>query len=175
MHELRMVHTLPPPPLVLHIHGICIVGVCLNHPAFFPYAAPFPSLCVQQLHCNYAPKTCENFMALCRSGYYNDVVFHRSIRNFMVRHTHDPPLPACRLHHARALMERITPENARGNAGVSRLQVQVQLCFVLLVAARRLACRSRAGILQALGPAASHSGEPHSRTSFTPSWCAAAV
>ncbi len=37
-----------------------------------------------QLHCNYAPKTCENFMSLCRSGYYNDVVFHRSIRNFMV-------------------------------------------------------------------------------------------
>ena len=30
------------------------------------------------------PKTCENFMMLCKKGYYNDTIFHRLIRNFMV-------------------------------------------------------------------------------------------
>ena len=31
------------------------------------------------------PKTCENFVKLCKKGYYDNVVFHRLIRNFMVR------------------------------------------------------------------------------------------
>ena len=43
---------------------------------------------VLQLHCDNAPKTCENFLRLCESGYYNNVIFHRSIRNFMVRECH---------------------------------------------------------------------------------------
>lgn len=30
------------------------------------------------------PKTCENFLGLCAKGYYNGVIFHRLIRNFMV-------------------------------------------------------------------------------------------
>jgi peptidyl-prolyl cis-trans isomerase-like 2 len=32
-----------------------------------------------------APRTCENFLLLARRGYYDGSVFHRSIRNFMVR------------------------------------------------------------------------------------------
>jgi peptidyl-prolyl cis-trans isomerase-like protein 2 len=38
-----------------------------------------------ELHCDLTPKTCENFIGLCESGYYNDVIFHRSIKNFMIQ------------------------------------------------------------------------------------------
>ncbi|KAM3177863.1 hypothetical protein ACTXT7_003700 [Hymenolepis weldensis] len=30
-----------------------------------------------ELHCDLVPKTCENFIRLCESGYYNDTTFHR--------------------------------------------------------------------------------------------------
>lgn len=38
-----------------------------------------------ELHCEMVPKTCDNFMKHCLSGYYNNTVFHRSIRNFMIQ------------------------------------------------------------------------------------------
>ena len=38
-----------------------------------------------ELHCEYVPKTCENFIRLCQKGYYDGTKFHRSIRHFMVR------------------------------------------------------------------------------------------
>lgn len=37
-----------------------------------------------ELHCELAPKACENFIKHCANGYYNGTKFHRSIRNFMV-------------------------------------------------------------------------------------------
>lgn len=40
-----------------------------------------------ELHCDQVPKTCENFIKLCAKGYYNNTLFHRSIRNFMVSKT----------------------------------------------------------------------------------------
>ncbi|XP_038068662.1 peptidyl-prolyl cis-trans isomerase-like 1 [Patiria miniata] len=33
----------------------------------------------------HAPKTCKNFVELARRGYYNGVIFHRIIPNFMVQ------------------------------------------------------------------------------------------
>lgn len=30
------------------------------------------------------PRTCENFIKLCKKQYYDGTVFHRSIRNFVV-------------------------------------------------------------------------------------------
>lgn len=33
-----------------------------------------------ELHCDIAPRTCENFITLCERGYYNGVAFHRNIR-----------------------------------------------------------------------------------------------
>ena len=32
-----------------------------------------------------APKTCKNFAELSRRGYYNGVIFHRIIPNFMIQ------------------------------------------------------------------------------------------
>ena len=32
-----------------------------------------------------APRACENFLALCASGYYNGTLFHRNIKGFMVQ------------------------------------------------------------------------------------------
>ena len=32
-----------------------------------------------------APKTCENFLGLVAKGYYNGIIFHRVIKNFMVQ------------------------------------------------------------------------------------------
>lgn len=30
------------------------------------------------------PRTCENFIKLCKKQYYDGTIFHRSIRNFVV-------------------------------------------------------------------------------------------
>ncbi|XP_013789836.1 peptidyl-prolyl cis-trans isomerase-like 2, partial [Limulus polyphemus] len=38
-----------------------------------------------ELHCDLTPKACENFIKLCQNNYYNDTIFHRSIRNFMIQ------------------------------------------------------------------------------------------
>eukprot|EP01012_Entosiphon_sulcatum_P045197 TRINITY_DN6020_c1_g1_i1.p1 TRINITY_DN6020_c1_g1~~TRINITY_DN6020_c1_g1_i1.p1 ORF type:complete len:571 (-),score=155.82 TRINITY_DN6020_c1_g1_i1:27-1739(-) len=32
-----------------------------------------------------APMACENFLQLCKTGYYENTLFHRSIRNFMIQ------------------------------------------------------------------------------------------
>lgn len=44
-------------------------------------------LCTSQMYWAVlqTPKTCENFIKLCRKHYYHGTVFHRSIRNFVVR------------------------------------------------------------------------------------------
>ncbi|KAI9321526.1 peptidyl-prolyl cis-trans isomerase-like 2 [Dichotomocladium elegans] len=38
-----------------------------------------------ELYCNKAPMTCHNFILLAKSGYYNNSVFHRNIKNFMIQ------------------------------------------------------------------------------------------
>uniref|UniRef100_A0A1D1YC95 Peptidyl-prolyl cis-trans isomerase-like 2 n=1 Tax=Anthurium amnicola TaxID=1678845 RepID=A0A1D1YC95_9ARAE len=38
-----------------------------------------------ELHCDIVPRACENFLTLCERGYYNGIVFHRNIRNFMIQ------------------------------------------------------------------------------------------
>ncbi|CAJ0960267.1 unnamed protein product, partial [Mesorhabditis belari] len=38
-----------------------------------------------ELFCPKAPKACENFINLCRRGYYNNTRFHRLIKNFMIQ------------------------------------------------------------------------------------------
>ena len=38
-----------------------------------------------ELFCENCPKTCENFLALCASDYYNSTVFHRNIPKFMIQ------------------------------------------------------------------------------------------
>ena len=38
-----------------------------------------------ELHCDQCPKSCENFLALAASGYYDNTVIHRNIKEFMVQ------------------------------------------------------------------------------------------
>uniref|UniRef100_G3PN30 RING-type E3 ubiquitin transferase n=1 Tax=Gasterosteus aculeatus aculeatus TaxID=481459 RepID=G3PN30_GASAC len=38
-----------------------------------------------ELHCDKVPKAGENFIRLCKKGYYDGTVFHRSIKNFMIQ------------------------------------------------------------------------------------------
>ena len=38
-----------------------------------------------ELHCDLVPRTCENFIGLCEIGYFDDTIFHRSIRDFMIQ------------------------------------------------------------------------------------------
>ena len=38
-----------------------------------------------ELHCDIVPRTCENFLGLCAKKYYDGVIFHRSIKNFMIQ------------------------------------------------------------------------------------------
>ena len=38
-----------------------------------------------ELHCKEAPKTCDNFLQLCKRGYYDKTIFHRLIKHFMVQ------------------------------------------------------------------------------------------
>jgi len=38
-----------------------------------------------ELHCDIAPRTCENFLVLAESGYYQDTIFHRCIKSFMIQ------------------------------------------------------------------------------------------
>lgn len=38
-----------------------------------------------ELFCDQVPKTCDNFIQLCKKGYYDGVKFHRSIKHFMIQ------------------------------------------------------------------------------------------
>ncbi|KAF7727292.1 Peptidyl-prolyl cis-trans isomerase cyp8 [Apophysomyces ossiformis] len=38
-----------------------------------------------ELYCDKTPRTCYNFVMLAKKGYYNNVIFHRSIKNFMIQ------------------------------------------------------------------------------------------
>jgi peptidyl-prolyl cis-trans isomerase-like 1 len=42
-----------------------------------------------ELYPKEAPKTCYNFLELCKQGYYNNIIFHRVIKNFIIQ-TGDP-------------------------------------------------------------------------------------
>lgn len=42
-----------------------------------------------ELFCERCPKTCENFLALASTDYYNNTIFHRNIKGFIVQ-TGDP-------------------------------------------------------------------------------------
>ncbi|CEJ03705.1 Putative Peptidyl-prolyl cis-trans isomerase-like 2 [Rhizopus microsporus] len=38
-----------------------------------------------ELHSDKVPRTCHNFVQLAKTGYYNNVIFHRNIKNFMIQ------------------------------------------------------------------------------------------
>jgi peptidyl-prolyl cis-trans isomerase-like 2 len=38
-----------------------------------------------QIHCDLVPRTSENFLELCETGYYNNTIFHRLVKNFVIQ------------------------------------------------------------------------------------------
>lgn len=38
-----------------------------------------------KLYTDIAPKTCENFLGLAKKGYYDGIIFHRVIKDFMIQ------------------------------------------------------------------------------------------
>lgn len=38
-----------------------------------------------ELHCDWAPRTCWNFVTLCQRGYFDNTVFHRLVKDFMIQ------------------------------------------------------------------------------------------
>ena len=50
-----------------------------------------------EIHCNLVPKTAENFLALCASGYYNGLKFHRNMPGFIIQGG-DPTGVCCAWH-----------------------------------------------------------------------------
>ncbi len=38
-----------------------------------------------KLYPNIAPKACQNFIGLIKKGYYDGIIFHRVIKNFMIQ------------------------------------------------------------------------------------------
>jgi len=38
-----------------------------------------------ELFCSQTPRTCHNFILLCKNGFYNDTIFHRNIGDFMIQ------------------------------------------------------------------------------------------
>lgn len=38
-----------------------------------------------QIHCDLVPKTSENFLELCENGYYDGIIFHRLVKNFVIQ------------------------------------------------------------------------------------------
>ena len=37
-----------------------------------------------ELFCELCPKTCKNFLALCGKKYYENTIFHRNIKGFII-------------------------------------------------------------------------------------------
>lgn len=38
-----------------------------------------------ELYCDLAPKAAKNFLALCAKGYYDNTIFHRNIKGFIIQ------------------------------------------------------------------------------------------
>ncbi|XP_037908452.1 peptidyl-prolyl cis-trans isomerase-like 1 isoform X2 [Hermetia illucens] len=51
----------------------------------YPVPVPVMGEITCELYWKHAPNTCRNFAELIRRGYYNNTIFHRIIRDFMIQ------------------------------------------------------------------------------------------
>ncbi|KAL8727224.1 MAG: hypothetical protein Q9166_006188 [cf. Caloplaca sp. 2 TL-2023] len=75
-------------PRRVRTKGYCLLTL---HPLFpspsssSQPSSPTPLQITLELSPEFAPKACWNFVQLAKKGYYNDVLFHRNIPNFMIQ------------------------------------------------------------------------------------------
>lgn len=86
-----------------------------------------------ELYSHLCPKACENFLELCEKKYYDNVRFHRLVKDFMV-------LPTLYPMHARARARALTPSCSR--AGHTSFFTQ---CCIAAAGAGRRPDRNREG------------------------------
>ena len=70
-----------------------------------------------EVYCEEVPRSAENFLALCASGYYDDTIFHRNIKGFMIQVSAAAPAPPTRsVALPRCADERALRRGRRGYA-----------------------------------------------------------
>lgn len=64
----------------------CVCAICIYMSVSVRVVnAAFRISCHAVLWCLQTPRTSENFLALCASGYYDNTKFHRNIKGFMIQ------------------------------------------------------------------------------------------
>eukprot|EP00983_Pelagomonas_calceolata_P099858 1158507-Pelagomonas_calceolata.AAC.5 len=76
-----------------------------------------------ELHCDIAPRTCENFLGLAGMHYYDGTVFHRSIKNFMIQVGLRRSILSC--------LHALACSHSRPCEGAMSQPIQPPLCIVL--------------------------------------------
>ncbi|XP_045464368.1 peptidyl-prolyl cis-trans isomerase-like 1 isoform X1 [Harmonia axyridis] len=71
---------------MLAVQGINQSGIPdkMWQPPFVVFETTMGEMTIE-LYWKHAPKTCRNFAELTRRGYYNNTIFHRIIRDFMIQ------------------------------------------------------------------------------------------
>ena len=80
-----------PPTLYTGIAAIKVFLAVLIFSVAAAYAKPYAVIETNagtveiELRADVAPKACDNFVKLAKKGYYNGLIFHRVIKNFMIQ------------------------------------------------------------------------------------------
>ncbi|CAJ0966250.1 unnamed protein product [Ranitomeya imitator] len=70
-----------PPPVRVSSASLTTEGYPENQDGGGSFDPSRPRLAMSRV----TPKTCENFIKLCKKNYYDGTIFHRSIRNFVIQ------------------------------------------------------------------------------------------
>lgn len=72
--------------MVISLEYTSVSILLTNHPSFQSVTLHTDCGDIKiELFCDDCPKACQNFLALCASDYYNNCLFHRNIKGFIVQ------------------------------------------------------------------------------------------